>query len=121
MRDVCLRGSVSTVSRRAHRAPFAITSDGEVLVNVAMFDVAKKLDVLLAAARRQDGDVFIGVALSPSEVTFALTELHHACRDTSSWVVGGRRRKKNNKPKNKETAGEATSSRRRRSSPSAAS
>ena len=75
--------ALPAVSRRAHRAPFAITSDGEVLLNLAMFDVAKNLDVLLAVARRQPGDVFVGVVLSPSEVAFALTELHHAYRDAS--------------------------------------
>ena len=105
------------MSRRAHRAPLAVTSDGAVLVNVAMFDVAKKLDVLLAAARRQDGDVFIGVVMPPSEITFALAELHHAYRDASSRVVGRRRRKKNKKRKNNQMAGAATSSRRRPSSP----
>ena len=59
-----------------------------------MFDVERKLDVLLATARRQEGDVFIGVVMSPSETTFVLAELHHAYRDASSWVVGGRQRKK---------------------------
>ena len=82
------------MSRKAHRAALAITSEGEVLVNLAMFDVAKELDVLLAAARRQEGEVFIGVVLSPAEITFVLTELHHAFRDASSWVVGGRQRKR---------------------------
>ena len=110
------------MSRRAHRAPLAVTSDGVVLLNVAMFDVAKKLDVLLAAARRRGGDVFIGVVLSPSEITFVLAELHHAYRDASSWVVGGRQRRKKSRKQKVTGQGEnrdraATSSRRRPSSP----
>ena len=64
------------------------------MVNVAMLDLAKRLDVLLAAANRQEGDVFIGVVMLPSEVAFVLSELHHAVRDASSWVVGGRQRKR---------------------------
>jgi len=81
------------MSRRAHHAPFAVTSGGEVLVNVAMFDVKKELAVLLAAARRHDGEVFIGVVLSPAETAFVLSELHHTSRDASSRLVGRRQRK----------------------------
>ena len=122
MRDVCLCRGVPPVSRRAHRAPFAITSDGEVLVNLAMFDTAKELAVLLAAARRHDGEVFIGVVLSPAETAFVLNELHHASRDASSRLVGRRRRtKKKGRSGNKNMTNKenrvATSSRRQPSFP----
>ena len=51
VRDVRLRWCVPAVSNRAHRAPLAVTNDGQVLINLAMFDVAKKLDALVSAAR----------------------------------------------------------------------
>lgn len=120
---MCVRRGVPGVSRRAHRAPLAITSDGMVLVNLAMFDTAKELAVLLAAARRQEGEVFIGVVLSPGETAFVLNELRHASRDATSRLVGRRQRKENKRrsgKKNKLTKKEdrvATSSRRRPSSP----
>ena len=49
------------VSRVIDRAQLAVTSDGEVLLNVARFDVPKRIEEIVTAALRQRGAVFIGV------------------------------------------------------------
>jgi hypothetical protein len=55
------------MSSRVCRAELAITSEGEVLLNVLALDDVSTLDRVLQLARRQPGAVFVGLALSPSE------------------------------------------------------
>ena len=93
------------MSRKVNRAPLALSSEGEVLLNVAMSDVPKQLEALLAFAQQTRGEVFIGVALGINDREFVRDELRHALRDATARVVGPRQRKR------------ATSSRRRLSSP----
>jgi hypothetical protein len=64
----------SAMSRVIDRAPVAVTSDGDVRLNVARFDVPKRIEEIAGMARRQGGAVLIGVALSPAEVTRLLDE-----------------------------------------------
>jgi hypothetical protein len=54
------------MSRRVCRAELAITSEGDVLLNVLALNDVRRLDELLKLAKRERGAVFIGVALSPS-------------------------------------------------------
>lgn len=102
------------MSRHAHLAPFALASDGDVLLNVAMFDAPKDFAALLRLAQTQSVRIFIGVALSGAELDFILSELRHAYRDGAAWLVGGRQRRTSVRSKKKKPK-RATSSRRRSS------
>lgn len=104
------------MSRRAHRAPVALTSTGDLLLNVAMFDAPKDLESLVRLARAQPGRVFIGVVLAPDEQEFAVDELAHALRDASARMVGRRQRVPGAR-RDGERLAQPTSSRRPRSSP----
>jgi hydrogenase maturation factor len=95
---------LSVVSRKINVTPLALSSEGELLLNVAMSDAPRRLDALLAFAERTDGEVFIGVVLGGRELAFVTGELGHAVRDATARVVGQKQRKR------------ATSSRRRPSS-----
>lgn len=102
--------------RRVHLAPFALASDGDVLLNVAMFDAPKDLATLLRLAQTEPVSVFIGLPLSGPELGFILAELRHAYRDGAAWLVGGRQRRTTvRRRKEKLKAPPATSSRRRSS------
>lgn len=105
------------MSRRVHLAPLALTSDGEVLLNVAMFDAPKDLATLLRLAQTESVSVFIGVPLSGSELEFILSELRHAYRDGAAWLVGGRQRRAGVRSRKKKPKVPRATSSRRRSSP----
>ena len=93
------------MSRKINRSPLALSTEGEILLNVAMSDAPKQLEALLAFAQRTRGEVFIGVVLDGRDREFVRDELRHAFRDATAWVVSPRQRKR------------VTSSRRRPSSP----
>ena len=78
------------MSRRIHRAPFALASDGSILLNVAMFDTPRLLAALLETAQRERGAVFIGLALTPAEDAAARETLWHAHREAAAVIVGPR-------------------------------
>jgi hypothetical protein len=90
--DVSIRRELRVVSRRVSRAPLALTSDGVLLINLAVFDVTKRLEALLEAAFREPGEVFIGVPARPDEVTFILERAADSAYEAAS-VCAGRRRK----------------------------
>ncbi len=63
------------MSRVIARAPLAVTSDGDVLLNVAGFDEPERIEEIVRMALRQRGAVFIGVALSRAEARRLLDEV----------------------------------------------
>ncbi len=80
------------MSRVIDQALLAVTSDGEVLLNVGRFDVPKKIEEILRLALRQRGAVFIGVALSPAEVRRLLDEAAMVLPNVTGPLVGRRQR-----------------------------
>jgi hypothetical protein len=80
------------MSRVIDRAQLAVTSDGDVLVNVARFDMPKKVEEIVKMALRQRGAIFIGVALSPSEVKRLLDEAAIVLPNVTGPMVGRRQR-----------------------------
>ena len=80
------------MSRVIDRALLAVTSDGDVLLNVARFDVPKKIEDIVRVALRQRGAVFIGVALSPAEVRRLLDEAAMVLPNVTGPLVGRRQR-----------------------------
>ena len=81
------------MSRVIDRAQLAVTSDGDVLLNVARFDVPKKVEEIVRMALRQRGAVFIGVALSPAEVKRLLDEAAMVLPNVTGPMVGRRQRR----------------------------
>ena len=82
------------MSRRVHQAPLALTSDGEILLNVGRFDDVRSLDEVLGLARAERGPVFVGVALRDDEVRLASRRLADAAEETAALLGGERRRQK---------------------------
>jgi hypothetical protein len=80
------------MSRVIDRAPIALTSDGDVLLNVARFDMPKKVEEIVRMALRQRGAIFIGVALSPAEVKRLLDEAAMLLPNVTGPMVGRRQR-----------------------------
>lgn len=73
--------------------PFALTSDGSVLLNLAMFDVPTDLPSLAQLAQEQRSRIFIGLVVSAGERSFARAGLAHAFRDRAAWIVGRRQKR----------------------------
>ncbi len=72
----------------------AVTSAGEVLINVAAtagpLDPAK----LVERAVAEGGQVFVGLVLAPKEVASALKAIDDATAEISSWLWGARQRRR---------------------------
>jgi hypothetical protein len=81
------------MSRTIDRAPFAVTSEGNLLLNIAMFDV-KKLEALFELAERERGAVFVGVVVGRNERAFLDQRTHDAAHDAAAWLVGARLRRR---------------------------
>jgi hypothetical protein len=80
------------VSRVIERAPIAVTSDGDVLLNVARFDVPKRIEETVKMAVRQRGALFVGVVLSAAEVRRLLDETAMILPNVTGPMVGRRQR-----------------------------
>ena len=80
------------MSRVIDRAQLAVTSDGAVLLNVARFDMPKKVEEIVRMALRQRGAIFIGVALSPAEVKRLLDEAAMLLPNVTAPMAGRRQR-----------------------------
>lgn len=78
------------MSRRIHSAPFALASDGTVLVNIAEFDGSRSLESIVERARAQPGPVFIGTPITARELRELLVRLEHGYREAGACIVGAR-------------------------------
>jgi orotidine-5'-phosphate decarboxylase len=90
------------MSHKLSRAPLAITSDGEMLLNVFQFDITgKTTDRLVAHAKGERGAVFIGVVVSPTEAQQIRRELDDTALQASFGVVASRqsRARRRSKPR----------------------
>jgi hypothetical protein len=98
MRHVSVREFVpeGRVKRYLDLAPFAITSDGAILINVAAFAGTEDLDELVLAAKVQSRGVFVGVMLTSEEMDLAMARLDNAAAETAARIVGRRRKRRPN-------------------------
>jgi hypothetical protein len=80
------------VSRVINRAPLAVTSDGDVLLNIARFDEPKKIEEIVRMAVRQRGAIFIGIALSRREVKRLLDDAAMVLPNLTATLEGKRQR-----------------------------
>lgn len=90
--NLSLRRAVSAMSRRVSAAPLAVTTSGELLVNVAELGSDVSLDAVLDAARNAGATVFVGIVLSRAEARFALARLDNAADETAARISGERHR-----------------------------
>ncbi len=93
MQDVRVGRPMRRLSRRLHDAPFALTSDGRVFVNVTCFCEIRTIVDAVTRARREHGTIFVGVVVQHSERREALERLEHAHRDAAAYLVGARQRR----------------------------
>ena len=77
------------MSRRFVRSPFAVTSDGRVLLNVAELGDEPEIKAVLHAARL-DVPIFVGIELTTAEVRTALRRLAHGHREAAAALAGKR-------------------------------
>ena len=81
---------MSRTKPRFSRAPFAIATDGSVLVNVAQLVVEDDVEAIIEEARKHKGPIFVGVPLSRDEVKTALRALDDAAAEIAARVGGAR-------------------------------
>lgn len=84
---------MSVVSRSLELAPFAVTSDGTIFVNVAKLTKATDFEAVVRAAHEEKRAVFIGVMVSPDEAEFVMSRLDNAADETAARIVGQRTRR----------------------------
>lgn len=82
------------MSRTVHRAPLALATDGTFLLNLATFDLPKRLDALLELALEERGAVFIGIALARSEVERLRALVDDASLQAAFFAAGTRQRQR---------------------------
>lgn len=82
------------MSRDLELAPFVVTSDGTLFVNVAKLTTATELDAIVQAAHEEERAVFIGVMLSPKEAEYVMGRLDDAADEAAARIVGQRRRRR---------------------------
>jgi hypothetical protein len=83
---------VSRGKAKVHGDPIAVTSSGELLVNVGLFDDATTLDEILRRAKKEPSLVFVGVKVDDEEVPLIADRVHDACREAAAIIDGRRRR-----------------------------
>jgi hypothetical protein len=77
---------------KLHKAPFAVTSDGTVLVNVAEFDGVKNVHDAVAMAK--GAQVFVGVPLTRAEAHRVIAQVGHGHREAAAQIAGRRQRRR---------------------------
>ncbi len=77
---------------RFHPAAFALTSDGTLLVNLAVAGDAAHVTELLAAAG--DAPVFVGVPVPPAAERQVRARLDDASHEAAAKIAGALRRPK---------------------------
>ena len=81
------------MNKKITLAPFAVASDGTVYVNVAHFQGDIAVMKIIQQARRLDGVLFIGVAVTRQEKKMLALALDHAGTDAVARMVGARLRR----------------------------
>ena len=79
------------MSRKIHKAPVAMTTEGVLVVNVAGFGPTN-IEGLLARALDDDAELFIGVVVDENERTVLLERLDNAAAEAVAKIYGKRKR-----------------------------
>jgi hypothetical protein len=81
------------VRKKVTLAPFAVGSDGAVYMNVAHFQGDVAVMKIIQQARRLDGALFIGVAITRHEKKMLVRAMDDAGTDAVAKMIGGRQRR----------------------------
>ena len=74
-------------------APVAVTTDGQVVLNLTAFDVPARLPAILAALRTVRGPFFVGVVLNGRERQQLQRDLGLVLPNVTGPIVGRRLRR----------------------------
>ena len=85
------------MSRRVHQGPFAVVSDGTLLLNVAHFARGMKHQELLRVALSQPGELFVGVRMTRAEAARVLNWSADIHAEAVAYIVGKRQRQSRRK------------------------
>jgi uncharacterized protein GlcG (DUF336 family) len=75
---------------RLHTSPFALGSDGSLILNVASALATRDIAAVIRQARKDGRPLFVGVVLSESEGRTALERLDNASAETAAQLSGAR-------------------------------
>lgn len=78
------------MSRAVCGAELAVTSDGELVLNVRALEGSTKLEALVRQAGQQPGAVFVGVVLTPKEAQNVVNELSRILPNATRLVAAKR-------------------------------
>jgi hypothetical protein len=76
------------MNRKISMAPFAVGSEGTVFVNVAHLQGDVTVAKLVREARRMDGELFIGIAITRPEKDVLFQALDNAGAEAVAKMVG---------------------------------
>jgi hypothetical protein len=79
------------MSRKIHKAPVAVTTEGALVVNVAGFGPTN-IEGLVARALDDDAELFIGIVVDESERELLLERLDNAAAEAVAKICGQRKR-----------------------------
>jgi len=80
------------VSRKVHKAPAAVTTEGALVINVAGFGPTN-IEGLIARALDDDAELFIGIVVDENERELLLERLDNAAAEAVAKVYGKRGRR----------------------------
>lgn len=78
------------MSKQLHRAPLALSSDGAILLNVAMFDAPKTPERLFQLAISERGPIFIGIVVGTDELAQLRDDIDDAALQAAFRIVGSK-------------------------------
>lgn len=73
--------------------PFAVTTSGNVLLNIQNFDDVETAEEALRRALRERTPIFIGVTMNAREVRSVMKHLGDICHEPAWFVIGARQRR----------------------------
>lgn len=73
---------------RLHITPFALGSDGSLILNVASAFATRDVAAVIRKARKDGRPLFVGVVLTASERRAALSRLDNASAETAAQLSG---------------------------------
>lgn len=81
------------MKRHLNVAPFALASNGRVLLNLAALDGPLHPEALLKRALREPGGIFVGVELSSTEVAAAMHWAKGLWNEPAAHLAGLRQKR----------------------------
>jgi hypothetical protein len=79
------------MSRKIHKAPVAVTTEGALVVNVAGFGPTN-IEGLITRALDDDAELFIGIVVAETEHDSLIARLDNAAAEAVALVYGKRMR-----------------------------